>query len=381
MEQKFYSSPPVLPFKEKNNHTFNTLLVHNFRINVPEDVNTEFTKYNFYFINGQKETITNNLGFEKAKKYKTQLMTELEKNWNEQQQGYSPSKRSSFENFCKKHNTYVDVVLPGTRQEWFEQMGICQFTDEYVWDKFTETRKMGKLIPETINKEKLWTWAKTEINFMKQWMNQKLGTDKGFLYATVHLDETTPHVHFGFMPITKVFSKTLNQERYVISNNKILGGNLDILSKYHANYLTKVGFGIYPGLKGSRGSYNAASFREIKVIERNKIEAEIQQLLIAKQNESNSYDQFKRMSLIKDYYDNRIEEIRSYLLLEELSDYEKNQIKHYLILLEKVRYFKILKDSSNNQIHSINLEHYEEQLDKMTIKLAPILTKSYRLTI
>ncbi|APE74004.1 hypothetical protein [Spiroplasma citri] len=66
--------------------------------------------------------------------------------------------------------------MPATRQEWFEKMGICQFTDIQVWDKKTDTRKMGQLIPESINYYKLNEWVNIEINFMKQWMKNNLKT-------------------------------------------------------------------------------------------------------------------------------------------------------------------------------------------------------------
>ncbi|WP_431607832.1 plasmid recombination protein [Spiroplasma endosymbiont of Ammophila pubescens] len=54
-------------------------------------------------------------------------------------------------------------------------------------------------------------------------MKNNLKTDMGYLYSAVHMDETTPHIHFDFIPISKVFSKKLNGERYIISNNRILG--------------------------------------------------------------------------------------------------------------------------------------------------------------
>lgn len=105
---------------------------------------------------------------------------------------------------------------------------------------------------------------------MKQWLKNNLGYDEGFVYATFHVDETTPHVHVGLIPITKSFSKSLNQERYVLSNNRNFGGPQE-MSKFHichANYLTKSGFEILPDKKGGKGSYNAASFREVKAIEK-----------------------------------------------------------------------------------------------------------------
>ncbi len=84
---------------------------------------------------------------------------------------------------------------------------------------------MGKLIPESINWKKLNEWANIEINFMKQWMKNNLKTDMGYLYSAVNMDETTPHVHFYLIPIKKIFSKKLNEERYIISNNKLFGGS------------------------------------------------------------------------------------------------------------------------------------------------------------
>ncbi|WP_374696900.1 plasmid recombination protein [Spiroplasma endosymbiont of Polydrusus formosus] len=83
-------------------------------------------------------------------------------------------------------------------------------------------------------------------------MKNNLKTDIGYLYSAVHIDETTPHIHFGFIPISKVFSKKLNEERYIINNNQIFGGKkqLQKLNNYHDNYLTKADYEIEHGKSG-----------------------------------------------------------------------------------------------------------------------------------
>lgn len=44
---------------------------------------------------------------------------------------------------------------------------MCKFTDHYVTDPKDEQRKMGKIIPESIDHLKFNRWTKTQVNFMK----------------------------------------------------------------------------------------------------------------------------------------------------------------------------------------------------------------------
>ncbi|QJU61057.1 hypothetical protein [Spiroplasma citri] len=53
-EDKFKSSPPIATFKKYKSGTVDKLIRHNFRIKVPENVNPEFTKYNFYYVGDKK---------------------------------------------------------------------------------------------------------------------------------------------------------------------------------------------------------------------------------------------------------------------------------------------------------------------------------------
>lgn len=259
--------------------------------------------------------------------------------------------------------------------------GICKFTNDFVDDAKTGTRKMGKLIIDSVDWKKLKAWAKAEINFMKQWLKNNLGDDKRFVYATVHVDETIPHVHFGLVPITKSFSKSLNQDRYVLSNNRNFGRpeKMRKFHIYHTNYLTKSGFEILPGEKGS---YNAASFREVKEIEKRRVEQKIESLIFQLRLEGEDYQKYQVAKQYQDYYEQRIQEVKSYLLLSEFNDFEKNQLTQYLQLLEKVRYYKIVNSSLQAKKQNAELlEHYQNELDIMTIRLENLLTKGYSLSI
>lgn len=317
----------------------------------------------------------------------------LKNDWDKQQIKYSKKQKTSFENHCNKYNNYVDTLLPSTRQEWFEKMGICQFTDIQVWDKFTGTRKMGKLIPESINWKKLNEWANIEINFMKQWMKNNLKTDMGYLYSAIHMDETTPHVHFDLIPIKKVFSKKLNEERYIISNNNIFGGSNrffkgkqkdDLLKKlqiYHANYLTKAGYEIEPGEIGGKGSYNAMNFREVKEFERNKLENEINNLFYEYKSTKDNIKEFNKIKSISDDYDSLIYEIKQYLKYENnFTDYEINQLTKYLDLAEKMKYYKIITTiPSAKESDFKNMILIEQEFNEMVFKINPIMQKGYDL--
>lgn len=119
--------------------------------------------------------------------------------------------------------------------------------------------------------------------------------DKGFIYVTVHVT---------LMPILKSFSKTLNQERIILSNNRNFGGYQQ-MKKFHiydANYLTKSGFVILAGEHNSKDSYNAASFFKVKEIEKKRVEQELDNLIFQLSLESENYQSYKNAKYYQNYY-------------------------------------------------------------------------------
>lgn len=153
----FLSSPPIMALKGDAHITISKVIRHNYRINLPDNVNESRTKYNYDFVyeNEKLIKVDNQIAAQKVQAKKLELFSLVENDWNQQQESYSPSKRTSFKKYCETHNGFLDIVLPGARQSWFEAQGICKFTDNYIEDAITGQRKMGELIVESINWEKL----------------------------------------------------------------------------------------------------------------------------------------------------------------------------------------------------------------------------------
>ncbi len=146
-EYKFKSSPLIATFKKNKSGTVDKLIRHNFIIKVPENVNHEFTKYNFYYFGDKKEKNINDKGFELANNKRFELLKNIEEDRNKQQPKYSEAQKSTLKYFCNKHNTYIEFFYHQQCNNDLKKMGICQFTDIQVWDKKPDTRKMGQLIP------------------------------------------------------------------------------------------------------------------------------------------------------------------------------------------------------------------------------------------
>ena len=92
--------------------------------------------------------------------------------------------------------------------------------------------------------------------------------EKNIRYATVHLDESTPHMHMGIVPFDK--DKKLSAKR--VFNRETLRNIQEDLPKY----LQEQGFDIERGLEGSeRKNLTVPEFKEMKN-EQKEIEREIE---------------------------------------------------------------------------------------------------------
>lgn len=101
--------------------------------------------------------------------------------------------------------------------------------------------------------------------------------EENIRYATVHLDESTPHLHMGIVPFDK--DKKLSAKR--VFNRESLRNVQDNLPKY----LQEKGFEIKRGLEGSeRKNLTVKEFKDLKIKEK-EIETEIEK----KKNELKSY--------------------------------------------------------------------------------------------
>ena len=117
----------------------------------------------------------------------------------------------------------------------------------------------------------------------KEYFEENFG-EENIRYATVHLDESTPHLHMGIVPFDK--DKKLSAKR--IFNREALRNVQEDLPKL----LQEKGFDIERGLEGSdRKNLTVPEFKKLK-----EAEKEIERAIDRKKNELKAYTQENNIS-------------------------------------------------------------------------------------
>lgn len=123
----------------------------------------------------------------------------------------------------------------------------------------------------------------------KEYFGNEFG-EENIRYATVHLDESTPHMHMGIVPFDK--EKKLSAKR--IFNRETLRDIQENLPKY----LQEKGFEIERGLEGSeRKNLTVSEFKELKAEEK-----EIERMIEKKKEELKAYTKENKIEDIQDMY-------------------------------------------------------------------------------
>ena len=117
----------------------------------------------------------------------------------------------------------------------------------------------------------------------KEYFAENFG-EENIRYATVHLDESTPHLHMGIVPFDK--DKKLSAKR--VFNREALRNVQEDLPKL----LQEKGFDIERGLEGSdRKNLTVPEFKKLK-----EAEKEIERAIDRKKNELKAYTQENNIS-------------------------------------------------------------------------------------
>ncbi|MFE4037134.1 MobV family relaxase [Priestia sp. YIM B13489] len=125
---------------------------------------------------------------------------------------------------------------------------------------------------------------------------------QNILYAVVHNDEATPHMHVGFVPITD--DRRLAAKEYFHGKTKIRR----IQDDFH-NYMNKRGYDIE---RGEPSELQHKSVHEFKKQEREKELKQLEQQVAHKEKE------IKRIDMVRQMKETDIVEIRSDKRIEEL---------------------------------------------------------------
>ena len=150
--------------------------------------------------------------------------------------------------------------------------------------------------------------------------------EKNIRYATVHLDESTPHMHMGIVPFDK--DKKLSAKR--VFNRETLRDIQENLPKH----LQEKGFEIERGLEGSeRKNLTVPEFKELKAEEK-----EIERMIEKKKEELKAYTK-----------ENKIDKELNITPLKEMKDVEIKTDEKNLFGINKT---KVVKEWTGNIILS-----------------------------
>lgn len=138
-----------------------------------------------------------------------------------------------------------------------------------LWERIRDRLASEKIVPRkngVIGAEILMTFSpemtlhigwKAWANDSMNWAEQRWGAEN-ILHATLHRDETTPHLHLFLLPIVERSKARKWKFQKAVSYKKVFGGNGDIavqrLSQLQSDYADEVGkkHGLERGVKGSK---------------------------------------------------------------------------------------------------------------------------------
>lgn len=197
----------------------------------------------------------------------------------------------------------------------------------------------------------------------------RYGGLKNVVCSEIHVDETTPHLHFGFIPV--VYDENRDQER--VQANKVI--DRKELKMFHDdlhNYLRKAIPGIYQeGILNGK-TVDVKNVKELKALDKQiKIEKEIREKELAKTTA------YKKP--LENF--NKIEKNakRSILGNIQFNDKELNAIKSLISSSNKVSStYEKYKKKADTKIESLRSEKIEfgeaalklyEEVDELKIKL------------
>lgn len=103
---------------------------------------------------------------------------------------------------------------------------------------------------DKLSKEEIMIWAKESLKFVYEDLGYK---KEQVIHATLHMDETTPHIHIVVVPIVRKFDKRVNKEKYCITKGEYIRSS-NHLSKLQDKYYERLrnkGFEIERGEKNT----------------------------------------------------------------------------------------------------------------------------------
>ena len=238
--------------------------------------------------------------------------------------------------YKKEHDKRMETMRDD-RKKTFKQM--VDDANNVVADEmiFTSDSDFFK----DMSKRQIKKWADTCMDFVYEDLGY---TKEQILHATLHLDETTPHIHCVVVPLIRKYDKRSNSEKYTISKKQYIKSSAhlsELQDKYHQRLIDK-SFDLKRGVKNSDNEH--ISIKEFKKITK-KLDTRMEkqnylmtrdfEVLEEKLKTSKPTISGKEVKIDKDTYDTLnnfmhtskqvIKEMpRNQALFKELTDYTKS---------------------------------------------------------
>ena len=199
--------------------------------------------------------------------------------------------------------------------------------------------------------------------------------EKNIIYATVHLDESTPHLHMGIVPFDK--DKKLSAKR--VFNRETLRDIQENLPKY----LQEKGFDIKRGIEGSdRKNLTVPEFKEMK-----KEQKEIERQIDRRKDELLAYVKDRKVKLSidnipakKEYEKVKVSSGEKFLGLDISKKIDK--ATGNVIISEKdfkkiQNFNSYVRESEGKLLNLLNTDIYKEN-EKLKMELEEQKDKNYK---
>lgn len=168
--------------------------------------------------------------------FRGRYSTNLRRTWEEYINGMSVNKKNNFKTQGKKPSFINDIQIHISR-EWFEEMEWVRYKKVNNLNAKQEVVKENLYIEEILNDKALKNWFEESVDHFKNLLIEVYGNTDKFLGASLHLDETKPHINIhidNFEEETVYFRKILNEKEI-----KQKGTNLERVTIEEYNNLSK----------------------------------------------------------------------------------------------------------------------------------------------
>lgn len=267
--------------------------------------------------------------------------------------------KTTRENRRKSFNQMLDDSNSVVADEF-----IFSATNEYFKDKGIDTIK---------------NWGYTCLDFI----HQDLGYQKWqVLNATIHMDETTPHLHCVLVPLVRKFDKRTNTERYTLSKRQYIkdSEHLTELQDKYWERLNKAGFELNRGIKGSDNEH--IQIKEYKKLTK-KIGYDITKQNIALQESVDKLEEDMKSSketIVGDYIKIKKDTYKNMndVVNQTKKSLEKSSKMEYLInemTTYTNSYFNLQKENKNIKQEVEYLKHKNKELERENYQLKDFLNE------